>query len=104
LLFVGNNDYRLDIGGAGQRASISDGRLCVIVMRRMGRAGFFAALVRALAGRSRPEDMVKLDEVETLKVASRRSELTVSSDGETCHIKPPLDYRIEPAALNVIVP
>jgi diacylglycerol kinase family enzyme len=104
LLFVGNNDYRLDIGGAGQRASISDGRLCVIVMRRVGRAGFFAALLRALAGRSRPEDMVKLDDVETLKVASRRSELTVSSDGETCHIKPPLDYRIEPAALNVIVP
>ena len=27
LLFVGNNDYRLDLGGAGQRGSISDGRL-----------------------------------------------------------------------------
>jgi len=104
LLFVGNNDYRLDLGGAGKRDSISDARLCVIMMRRMGRAGFFAAMLRALAGRSRPGDMIKLDDVQTLHVASRRSSLTVSTDGETYRLTPPLDYRIEPAALRVIVP
>jgi diacylglycerol kinase family enzyme len=104
LLFVGNNDYRLDAGGAGQRATISDGRLCVIAMRRMGRAGFFAALVRALAGRSRDGDMIRLDDVQTLRVASRRSHLRVAIDGETCHLSPPLDYAIEAGALRVIVP
>ncbi len=104
LLFVGNNDYRLDLGGAGQRASLSDGILSVIVMRRMGRIGFFAALVRALIGRTRPADMIKLDHVLALKVESRRSQLTVSSDGETAQIVPPLDYRIDPAALRVIAP
>jgi diacylglycerol kinase family enzyme len=104
LLFVGNNDYRLDAGGAGQRESISDGRLCVIAMRRMGRMAFFAALVRALAGRSRDSDMVRLDDVRTLRVASRRSHLRVAIDGETCHLSPPLDYAIEAGALRVIVP
>jgi diacylglycerol kinase family enzyme len=104
LLFVGNNDYRLDAGGAGQRESISDGRLCVIAMRRMGRVGFFAALVRALAGRSRDGDMIRLDDVRTLRVASRRSHLRVAIDGETCHLAPPLDYAIEAGALRVIVP
>ena len=104
LLFVGNNDYRLDLGSAGQRDSISDARLSVIVMRRMGRAGFFIAMLRALAGRSLPGDMIKLDDVQRLTVASRRSCLTVSSDGETERLAPPLDYRIDPAALRVMAP
>lgn len=104
LLFVGNNDYRLDVGAAGQRDSIDDGRLSVIVMRRMGRAGFFAALVRALAGRSRPEDMIRLDDVATLQVSSRRHFLRVAVDGETINLAPPLDYCIVPAALRVMAP
>jgi len=104
LLFVGNNDYRLDLGSAGQRDSISDARLSVIVMRRMGRAGFFIAMLRALAGRSLPGDMIKFDDVQRLTVASRRSCLTVSSDGETERLAPPLDYRIDPAALRVMAP
>ena len=104
LLFVGNNDYRLDLGGPGRRETIRDGRLCVIVMRRMGRAAFFAALLRALVGRRRPGDMIKLDNVRSLTVESRRSHLTVSSDGETCRLAPPLDFRIEPGALRVIAP
>lgn len=104
LLFVGNNDYRLDLAGAGERSSIEDGKLCVVAMKKVGRAGFFAALVRALFKRSRPEDMIRLDNVETLKVESRRSRLTVSCDGETLQLAPPLDYRIMPAALIVIAP
>lgn len=104
LLFVGNNDYRLDAGGAGTRETISDGGLSVIVMRKMHRAGFFAALVRALAGRSRPEDMIRIDDVQSLRINSRRSYLRVSVDGETTHLAPPLDYAIEPKALLVIAP
>ena len=104
LLFVGNNDYRLDLAGAGRRDSISDGRLCVMVLRRTGRLGFFAAMVRALFKRSRPDDMIKLDGVERLQVASRRSRLTVSCDGETIDLPPPLDYRIMPRALTVLAP
>ena len=104
LLFVGNNDYRLDLGAPGRRGSISEGRLCVIAMRRMGRAGFLVAMIRALAGRSLPGDMIKLDDVRQLGVASRRSRLEVSIDGETCRMAPPIDYRIEPAALRVIAP
>lgn len=104
LLFVGNNDYRIDLAGAGQRDSISDGRLCVMVLRPTGRLGFLATIVRALFKRNRPEDMIKLDAVTRLTVASRRSYLTVSSDGETLHLAPPLEYSIMPQALQVIVP
>jgi len=104
LLFVGNNDYRFDLGKAGRRDSLVDGRLGVVVMRPTGRAGFFLAMIRALAGRSRPGDMIRLENVQRLTVASRRSRLTVSIDGETRLLAPPLDYRIEPGALRLFAP
>ena len=104
LLFVGNNDYRLELPAAGSRESLSDGKLGVLVMRSKGRAGFVGATVRALLGRTRGNDMVRLDNVQTLRVDSRRSSLPVSMDGETNYMAPPLDFRIRPGTLKVIVP
>lgn len=104
LLFVGNNDYRLELPAAGRRESLTDGKLCVLVMRSKRRAGFVAATLRALLGRTRADDMARLDNVHTLRVESRRSSLPVSLDGETNYMSPPLDYRIRPGALKVIAP
>jgi diacylglycerol kinase family enzyme len=104
LLFVGNNDYRLDLGAPGRRERLDDGRLSVFVMRKKSRRGFVAASIRALFDRSRPDDMVRVEDVERLLVASRRGNLVVSLDGEVQSLKPPLDYRIQKRALEVIAP
>ena len=104
LLFVGNNDYRIDLGAPGRRESIEDGALCVFVMRKKTRRGFLAAIVRALLKRTRRDDMVRIDDVERLRVDSRRSHLAVSLDGEVVSAVPPLDYRIRKRALRVVAP
>ena len=104
LLFVGNNDYRLDIGGPGQRDSIDDGRLSVFVMRKKTRRGLIAAMIRVLFDRTRPDDMVALENVQRLRVSSHRSTLAVSLDGEVVGAKPPLDYKVRANALRVIAP
>lgn len=104
LLFVGNNEYRIDIGAPGERDSIEDGHLSVFVMRKKTRSGFIAATVRALLNRARKDDMVKLDNVERLRVASQRPALAVSLDGEVVRAGPPLDYKIRKQALVVIAP
>ena len=104
LLFVGNNDYRIDLGAPGRRESVEDGKLCVFVMRKKTRRGFLAAIFRALLKRTRRDDMVKLEDVERLLVDSRRSHLAVSFDGEVVRAVPPLDYRIRKKALRVIAP
>lgn len=104
LLFVGNNDYRFDLATPGRRESVEDGRLSVFVMRSKTRRGFIAAIARALAGRARADDMVRLDGVERLLVASRRHRLAVSVDGEVVRERPPLDYRVRKRALAVIAP
>jgi len=104
LLFVGNNDYRLDIGAAGQRESLDDGKLCVMVMRKKTRRGFIAAIIRALFDRARDDDMERIDGVERLRVASRRNQLRIALDGEVMREAPPLEYRIRKRALRVIAP
>ncbi|MEO8175476.1 MAG: diacylglycerol kinase family protein [Sphingomicrobium sp.] len=104
LLFVGNNEYSLELPNAGTRAALDDGRLCVMVMRKKGRAGLIAATLRVLIGRVRNDDMIRLDDVTRLRVASRRSHLTLAIDGETLSVETPLDFRIRPGALTVIVP
>ena len=104
LLFVGNNRYRLELPGAGTRERLDAGELCVIVLRRKSRWGFCATAIRSLIGRQRPMDIVELDDVQTLRVDSRRPSMTISLDGETATTKPPLTYRVRPKALKVIVP
>jgi YegS/Rv2252/BmrU family lipid kinase len=104
LLFVGNNDYRLDLGAPGQRESLEDGRLCVMVMRKKTRSGLIAASIRALFNRTRDDDMEKIDGVERLRVGSGRSVIPVSLDGEVVGAAPPLHYRIRKGGLRVIAP
>jgi diacylglycerol kinase family enzyme len=104
LLFVGNNDYRIDIAAAGRRERLDGGELCLFVMRKKTRRSLIAASLRALLGRPRDDDMVRIDGVERLRVSSHRSMLPVSLDGEVVRASPPLDYRIRKKALRVIAP
>jgi YegS/Rv2252/BmrU family lipid kinase len=104
LLFVGNNDYRIDIAAPGKRESLDDGQLCVLVMRKKTAAGLIAASVRALFNRARADDMVQIDGVQRLTVGSARSQLRVSLDGEVVRAEPPLEYKIRKKALRVVAP
>jgi diacylglycerol kinase family enzyme len=47
---------------------------------------------------------VRVDGVERLRVASKRSRLAVSLDGEVVRAEPPLDYRIHKKGLRVLAP
>jgi YegS/Rv2252/BmrU family lipid kinase len=104
LLFVGNNEYRTDIGAPGQRESIEGGVLSVYVMRKKTRRGLIAASIRALFNRPRRDDMVRIEDVERLRVSSRKTHLAVSLDGEVVRAATPLDYKIRKKALRVIAP
>jgi len=104
LLFVGNNGYRIDIVAPGQRERLDGGELYVLVMRKKTRRGLVAASIRALLGRSRPDDMVEIEGVERLRVSSRRPQVAVSLDGEVVRGAPPLEYKVRKKALRVIAP
>jgi YegS/Rv2252/BmrU family lipid kinase len=104
LLFVGNNDYRLSLPGAGRREQLDGGELCVLVMRSKTLPGFLAATARALIGLGRKDDMVRVDGVTQLRVESALPSLQLGVDGETVRLRTPLDFRIHPMALHVVTP
>ena len=104
LLFVGNNEYRLALPGAGRRESLEDGRLSVLVMRSKSLPGFIAATARALLGIPREDDMEHLQGVSELRVDSGRPQLSLGIDGETATLETPLIFRIRKRALRVIAP
>ncbi len=104
LLFVGNNIYRTTMPRAGQRDRLDDGKLSILVARKSSRLALIHSLLLSLIGKSGSDQLIELDKVIRLRVASRRSHLTVSADGETLHLPLPLDYRIRPKALWVVAP
>ena len=104
LLFVGNNLYRTTMPRAGYRDRLDDGKLSVVITRKAGRAAMIHGMLLSLIGRASSKQLIELDDVTRLRVAGRRSEITVSADGETLHLPLPLDYRIRPKALWVIGP
>ena len=105
LLFIGNNIYSLDAGQVGTRASLSQGRLSVFAVKQRSRSALlWFALRAALGGAKRSADYVILGECAQLTVRSARGTANVGIDGEIHRIEFPLNFRIEPGALNVIHP
>lgn len=104
FVFVGNNQYEMDLYNIGRRDSLDDGRLSVYFLRRGGRLGVILLLLKTLTGRVR--QWRDFEEVLTDKVTiqTRRRRLQVAFDGEVGVLETPLEYKSLPRALKVIVP
>ncbi|MEO5492492.1 MAG: diacylglycerol kinase family protein [Sphingomonas sp.] len=104
LLFVGNNTYSLEAGALGQRASLTDGKLSVYAVSHRSRLALLWFAARALVGRAhRDLDFITLGECETLKVWSTGDSIEIALDGEVRRLDSPLEFKIRPAALKVVV-
>lgn len=104
LLFVGNNIYSLEAGEIGQRESLTEGKLSVYAVSHRSRLSLLWFAARALVGKARHDvDFVTLGECETLKVSSTSNSIEIALDGEVQRLESPLEFRIRPGALNVVV-
>jgi YegS/Rv2252/BmrU family lipid kinase len=104
FVFVGNNEYEMELYNIGRRPSLSDGELSVYFLRRGGRWGVTLLLFHTiLGGLHQWEDF---EEVSThqITIQTRKKRLHVAVDGEVCTMQTPLNYRTLPRALKVIVP
>jgi diacylglycerol kinase family enzyme len=103
FVFVGNNRYEVSGLHIGERACLDGGSLWVYRAPRASRTALFRMALQALGGRQKPGDLETFH-AEEFWVNARRSHLNVALDGEVTVLKTPLNYRIRPAALRVIVP
>jgi len=104
FVFVGNNEYVMDFFNIGRRERLDDGKLSVYFLHRSGRKGLFLLVLRTLFGRLRQtEDFEEINTPE-ITIETRKKTIFVAFDGEVRRLQTPLNYKIHPNALRVIVP
>lgn len=104
FVFVGNNEYEMELYNIGRRLKLDDGRLSVYFLHRGGRWGVIMMLLRTLTGSVRQWRDFEEVMVESVTIHTRRRRLSVALDGEVAIMETPLEYRILPRALTVIAP
>jgi diacylglycerol kinase family enzyme len=107
LVFVGNNEYHMDLFNLGRRKKLDEGLLELYFPNTTGwfpmlRFGF-SALFNKL-NQARDFSVIKTKKITIALKRKRRKDIEVSLDGEVVHLEPPLVYEIHPKALKVIVP
>ena len=103
FVFVGNNPYEVTGLEIGTRVRLDCGTLWLCTAPRAGRVKLLRLALQALLGRVNRVDLLRRD-VRTIQIQSRRHHLLVARDGEVGMMQTPLQYRVRPAALRVLVP
>ena len=104
FLFVGNNEYQIAGFNLGSRACVDGGRLGLYLTQRTGRLGLFRLAFHALFGRVDQAKDFDVFCVTEARIETRKRRLLVALDGEIQRMETPLEYRIRPGALRVLVP
>lgn len=104
FVFVGNNEYEMDFFNIGRRSKMDDGNLSVYFVKRGGRWGLIMLILRTVFGRLRQARDFEEIKTAEISIETRKKRLLVAFDGEIAHLETPLNYRIHPLALSVIVP
>src|SRR6185369_2126975 len=104
FVFVGNNEYAMDLLNIGLRERLDRGVLSIYITHRTSRLRLIGLALRAVFGRLRNDrDFLALRASE-VKIQSAHKRLRVAFDGEITVMEPPLEYRVRPRTLRVIVP
>jgi diacylglycerol kinase family enzyme len=103
-LFVGNNEYSMELFNMGRRHRLDRGKLWFYVVKPREPLAFFWMVCRMCFGRlDQTRDLDTFQVVEA-EVGAKLSRLPVALDGEVEVMHTPLRYYSRPAALSVIVP
>jgi diacylglycerol kinase family enzyme len=104
LVFIGNNEYKIDGFDVGRRERLDAGLLSIYLLRRHERRGLVWLALRALLGTLHQARDFEALTAHSVGIATRHRRLLVAADGEIFVMDTPLEYRIRPKALRVIVP
>lgn len=104
LVFIGNNEYLMHGLDIGKRSSLTNGKLSLYVCHHTGRLGLLRLAVNALFGRLREARDFDALTASDIQIDTHKKRLLVATDGEVTIMQTPLQYRIRPASLEVIVP
>ena len=101
-VFVGNNFY--DIADLGHRRSLTSKELCVYVVKQQSWFGLALLPFKIAFGMIDSARDLEIYRAGSLQITSHRHAMLVSLDGEAVSMAMPLNFRIRPAALQVLAP
>lgn len=105
FVFVGNNEYEMDLYNIGRRPALDKGKLSVYFLHRGGRWGVTMLVLNTIFQRLKQwRDFEAVSTTEGITITTRKKKLLVAFDGEVAVMESPLRYRSLPNALKVIVP
>jgi diacylglycerol kinase family enzyme len=104
FLFVGNNEYRMNLFAFGARPRLDDGRLFVFLVRSSSRRSLLGLLLLYAISDIKRHRRVEQWSAGELTVEADRPELDVFVDGELHRLTLPLAFRVRPGALTVVAP
>src|SRR5215831_6681005 len=103
-LFVGNDEYRLDLLGLGTRDRLDGGELWLYIAKQQTPLSLVWFTFRALLGLTHPGTDLERFSATHATITSHRKRLSVATDGEVQWMAPPLHYRTRPGALRIFTP
>ena len=104
LVFVGNNRYDIGPGGIGQRESIAGGEIWVYVSNAASRLRLVWMALKTVVRGSHASADLEEHGASAITIAAGSHRLRVAIDGEVVTLRSPLNYRVRPGALTVLVP
>jgi diacylglycerol kinase family enzyme len=104
FVFIGNNEYQVEGFDIGRRERLDGGAFSIYLTRRRGRRGILGLALRALVGRLHDTRDFEALTAHSIRISTQRKTLLVATDGEVTRMRTPLEYRIRPRGLTVVVP
>jgi diacylglycerol kinase family enzyme len=99
---VVNNDYDEGLGKLFHRSRLDAGYLSLYIIRSLSVMNAVRLSFEMLLGAWRSDDVLEVENVETVSIRTRRRRIRVMMDGEVRLLSGPLVFRIRPRALKVL--
>jgi diacylglycerol kinase family enzyme len=105
-LFVGNNRLQLEQVGIEEHHGIENGHIAAVMLKPVGTAAMLGLMLRGALGTLGDADHIESFQFQhmTVKLPYRNRRAKVAADGEIAWLRTPLDLRVSPRPLHLMVP
>ncbi len=104
FVFVGNNNYNMDIFNLGTRKELDKGCLGVYYPNTTNRFEMLKFAILGLMNKLSSENNFSIYFTDELTLETKKKYIDVSTDGEVLKLSTPLNYKLRKHALKVIIP
>lgn len=100
FIFIGNNEYPLAQGG--RRPNLTTGKLCAYAIAATNRRTLLKLVYATARGKLAEQDEFIVYRNKKVTIRTRRTKVSVSTDGEVTRLGAPLHYASEAKALSIL--